>query len=704
MYNLTYKIIFISFLILNIVSVDAVMAATTIDSTTSLSISASSPVIITTPSDGGSASPAPTNVGTNVTFTSTAKEFNGTQYYLAVCKTQYVKVGTDAAPTCCTDSGLLTCTDSEKWAISSATNSESGASVTYTAQSGDIESNNWYAFVCDKYGSSASCFPANGSADQGLALGTITFSGIPVDGATLTIDSITYEFDTAGNGVTGGNTEVDTASAQVETDAAIALSAVEAGATSHMTCRSNIVYVYADTKGVGGNSIGMAEAGDTGNAISLSGANLSGGSDANASPFKVNHAGTFGSVTVTDNSDGTIEPGDTLKFKLPNAEINDPDSDGGQDTLTMYICTSATTSFDYGTNTCTGGASICSSSAVDPTTSDATCTGGASLVSVPTAHGSYDFKVYVKDGHNLAATGTTTQSYSVTDIPPTLSSYTAIDAPAPAAGGSDTVDFSAAILDNNGDNDVTAVEGVFFDDTAVDNNCTADENDCYIVTTCTLADKSTPGTGKTATGTDNALTANCQVTVWFNANASTNWEVHVNPTDGLGKVTNFADSNVNLENPSLSGIDIVQDSIAYGILEIGAVSARKETSMGNMGNISMDIIITGTNMCTNYPTCSGNVLSVSLQKWYHTDNDFLWSAAPTAPGPYILINTTPGTDDETGCLNRDIVVRNTHDSVSTNESIWWKLKIPETQPAGTYTGENTFATTASTTCTDAQSY
>jgi hypothetical protein len=49
-------------------------------------------------------------------------------------------------------------------------------------------------------------------------------------------------------------------------------------------------------------------------------------------------------------------------------------------------------------------------------------------------------------------------------------------------------------------------------------------------------------------------------------------------------------------------------------------------------------------------------------------------------------------------------VRNQHDLDVENEAIYWKIKIPEVQALGDYTGENTFATTASTTCTDAQSY
>ena len=63
-----------------------------------------------------------------------------------------------------------------------------------------------------------------------------------------------------------------------------------------------------------------------------------------------------------------------------------------------------------------------------------------------------------------------------------------------------------------------------------------------------------------------------------------------------------------------------------------------------------------------------------------------------------MFNTTTATDETTGCLNRDIAIRNIHDATTTNESIWWKIRIPAAQAAGSYTGANTFATTASTSC------
>lgn len=118
----------------------------------------SAPAFSVTVSDGGSSGSSPTNVGASVTFTATATDGDGDQYYLAVCKTDAATAGSNDAPTC----------DGGSWAISVATDSASEASITYTALVGDVESNAWYAFVCDKTASSPACSSSSqGSGDNG---------------------------------------------------------------------------------------------------------------------------------------------------------------------------------------------------------------------------------------------------------------------------------------------------------------------------------------------------------------------------------------------------------------------------------------------------------------------------------------------------------------------------------------------------------
>jgi len=109
-------------------------------------ISNSPPTFTAGPSDGGSASSAPTNAGQKVLFTATATTTLSDNYYLAVCRTNSITPHNNAAPTC--DSG-------QALVVSSSTASGSpalcsGTACAYTTSAGDIESNAWYAFVCDR--------------------------------------------------------------------------------------------------------------------------------------------------------------------------------------------------------------------------------------------------------------------------------------------------------------------------------------------------------------------------------------------------------------------------------------------------------------------------------------------------------------------------------------------------------------------------
>jgi len=688
---------------------------------TTTGVSNVSPTFTGTPSDGGSNNGSgtydtkgnPTKVGSNVTFTGTAHDINSDAYYLAVCKTDAVAAGDNAAPTC----------PGEAWGVSAETVNDAQASKTYTALVGDAESNNWYAFVCDKISGGGACYPANAAGDKGFAWGKVTFADVPADTNTITIDSKIYEFDTAGGcgGEPTNDVCVNVTAAEDGTQTAVALAAAETGVNTHMTSRGAVTYVYADVQGVGGNAYGMV-IGTCPN-CSVNGATLAGGDDDNKMPFYVDHAGTFGTVTFTDSSDGvTIEPDETIKFKLANDQIADPDSNGGQDTFNVYICSGEadmggiTTAFDYTANTCTNGALLCSDTAVNPSSEDATCNDATDMLDDPIAHGTYDVMVYVEDNHNLPATGTALQTFTVVDVEPELdagygtSGYTLEGDPgceiAPAAGDEDIITISGGISDANGDADVTAVKVVFFDDTAVNADCTADENNCYILNTptdCVIANQGS-GTGKHATGSDLVFDYTCNFTIYFNADESSAWKAQAMPTDELGQVTDLSTSATTCTFDALQGIDIVEASIAYGTVAIGGTSAAQGTSMGNVGNQVIDVIIDGSDMCTDYATCTGKTIAAAQQKFMSTNATFDWDAAASDPGPWILVNEASGTNEAGGCLNRDMAVRAVAAATTENESIWWKIRVPATQAAGSYTGANTFTSTSDTTCSTASAH
>jgi len=370
----------------------------------------------------------------------------------------------------------------------------------------------------------------------------------------------------------------------------------------------------------------------------------------------------------------------------------------------MYVCSGeadmggVTTAFDYSANTCTGGTLLCSDTGVNPTTTDATCDDTNSTLTIPIAAATYDVVIFIEDNHDMPGTGTATQSYTVQNVAPYLDTgfgggdgYINADAPAPAAGGSDAVSWTASLIDDNGDGDIQSTEGVFFDAALVTNTCSADENDCYINATCTL-DAASTGTGKHATGSDDTRGVTCDFTVWYNANASTQWRAHVSPTDTVGpQVTGLADSGEDVTNNALLALDITEATIAYGTVEIGGTSGGQTTTVQNAGNQILDFYVDGTDMSSG-----GGTIAAGQQKWHHTSATFDWDTAG-----YALLNTSSGSSASTGCADKNEIVRNDHTTGSgSDEAVYWKIRIPSAQAAGTYSGTNTFTAATSGTCTD----
>jgi len=389
-------------------------------------------------------------------------------------------------------------------------------------------------------------------------------------------------------------------------------------------------------------------------------------------------------AVVRYNTDGSINS--PSGYACAQSAVTDSDSD----TVDVHVC--STNSF---TGTACSATTLCKITGVRSGFSGQCIMNGS--VPVPTAHGSYNAYVFIVDQHGYQGSGTSTQTYSVADVAPALTSYTVTHSPTLAAGGSDTVDYYLDLSDANGYADVTNVKGVFFDSSSVNNYCTLNDNNCYIHSSCTPSNQSGPN-----------LRATCQSTVWFNSNASTVWKVQAKPTTDLGvsDLPNLLDAD-NKTIPPLQGIDIVQSSIGYGTIAIGGTSMATETSMGNAGNQRIDVKVDGDNMCIDsyQATCpTPDYVPLGQQKWYHTPDPFDWDDPPTGAGPYTLVDTASGTGDATGCLNRNIYVRPDHASTSTNESIYWKLRIPSSLKAGSYYGRNTFAAAPESACSTGVPY
>ncbi len=667
----------------------------------------------TSVTDNGSAAGTPTMAGQNVTFSAAVHDDNKDGVYLAVCKTNAITEGSgSAAPTC----------PGGAWAISTLASSNgsgnSTPSVTYLAAYGD-GSQNWYAFACDDNAAATSCSSMLNTdspfvvSDHVPTLGTVSdFTGagaVLSDGTNPTNEGTVVTFkgtaDDAANDTyylivckTAFVKPMSNAAPQCCSDA------------GRLTCSNTPgdTYTWALSTETTHNTEASATASTTGDsnqtetwhAYACDKNTVSGGgkcsSDSNTnSPFNINHRPVIGTVTAGPSygSNASVDPGNgtggQVFFQIG---VTDPDTDTTQDTIDYYICNAATTAFDptgAGGIFCTNGTLIGSGTGITTSTNAQNNTN--TLVPIPTAHNAaITTKIYLRDSHHFADVGSSnTKTYAVTDVNPAVDSYTISDI-SPSAGSSVNTSFSVTVHDNNGNNDITSVDGLIYDSGASLNVTTGDcpgsvtnEKNCYRRPTCTLGSQS---------GTIATLTLSCDaITTWYNINPTgggTVWKAKARVADQNGNRVG-ADSNA-FTVDTLSAVAISESSIGYSAVTPGNASTAQPTTTQNAGNIVIDVGINGTDM-----TSGGNTIVAAQQHWTN-QSSWTWGT-----GDYALITgtvTSTGTESQ-GCSNTSNPVRTDHTSgVGSDVVRYWKIFIPANTPTGSYTGVNTFTSIANT-CT-----
>lgn len=160
---------------------------------TSVTVTGGAPATPTSVSDGGVTSTNPVNVGSTITFTGTADDPNGDQYYLAVCKSNAISANNNATPTC----------TGGEFCYSVPTNDNAQATCATTAAAYMAETSTWYMFACDKVASSQCSASTQGTGDNGSPVHVNhapTFSDATNDGPknpgqTLTITATASDGD-----------------------------------------------------------------------------------------------------------------------------------------------------------------------------------------------------------------------------------------------------------------------------------------------------------------------------------------------------------------------------------------------------------------------------------------------------------------------------------------------------------------------------
>jgi len=398
------------------------------------------------------------------------------------------------------------------------------------------------------------------------------------------------------------------------------------------------------------------------------------GSGPDGSPFYIKHPARYSDVIVTDKDGATIEPGDLLKFTLPSKNITGVSKDNN---VTMFVCDANTEGFDYVNNQCIKGNLICASAPTDPKAKDVVCEERKSdnqIVPIPTPAGEKHVNVFVKKGEKGIVEGVPTVQYNVTNVKPSIVDYTNEGDILIPGGGSADISFSALLEDLNGNDDIYKAEGIFFDSDSVWNTCAGSKNDCYKDSDCKL-------TKIDAT----KVKAVCNVTLFYNANASKYWKVHVNPIDPEGLYTDLGDSTNNRIVPPLYAINQEELAIPYQLAQPGETTPAVETMLTNLGNQVVDVLISGTDL-----TGKQNVLPKELQKWsLEPDFDYDKEGYP------LVENAIESGGPDVGCANVNLPV---HEDTGTSQNvmIYWRIKIPENQKADNYTGTVSFTPTSDT--------
>ncbi len=398
------------------------------------------------------------------------------------------------------------------------------------------------------------------------------------------------------------------------------------------------------------------------------GANPGVGDD--SSPFYVNHAPVFTAVITSDDNK---DPGGTFTV---TASTTDSDVEGGADVLSLYVCNT----LGWATSTGCTGDQLCMGTSTSPNISCSFAT------STPAADGSYTYYAYVKDWHEMPATGNYRSStYTVNNVAPTVGAVT-------LNGGSDitlnmrgmdeviATTTSVSIQDNNGCADIDHATGtVYWSNATGANNCSADDDDCYQIaqTACTMVSSSCSGSG------DATVTYNCVTTMAYHAIPTDNSTGNPNSgTNWLAAITVFDDNGESGTGTTSSGVDVItttalevtETEIPYGSIKSGQDSGDRNatTTIVNYGNSPLDTDVSGTDMNRN---AGGDLIPVNNQE-YNLSN-FTYGSGTD------LSSTTPATVDV-------VASKPTTAQPDVSDQIFWGIGVPGGTLSGDYTGTNTF--------------
>lgn len=399
------------------------------------------------------------------------------------------------------------------------------------------------------------------------------------------------------------------------------------------------------------------------------------GSGDDSSPFFINHAPAFTSVSTTDDNK---DPGEDYTI---TAVVTDGDSEGGVDELRMYVCSTDS----WATSTGCTADQYCYATSTSPNIS---CTYATGTIAID---GDWDYYTFVKDWHDMPATGNSqTNTYTVNNVAPSVSSVLingTQDIELNMRGMNEVVasSSSVSITDNNGCQDILgATSTIYWSSATGEYGCSQDDNDCYPIGSVNC--EAVAGTcGDTSP--DATMAYICTTTIAYHAiptdgsggnypYGGTNWLAALTAYDEA--LSNTATSVTGVDVVTLSALDVSEDEVPYGTVKGGQNTgdSNATTTVLNLGNSPLDSGIDVNDM--DKDDLSANLIEAENQ--YFGTSTFTYGSGNTF---YV--------EEASSTLQLDIdAVKPTSDTL-VSDQIFWGIGIPAGKPSGTYTGMNTFS-------------
>jgi len=244
------------------------------------------------------------------------------------------------------------------------------------------------------------------------------------------------------------------------------------------------------------------------------------------------------------------------------------------------------------------------------------------------------------------------------------------------AGTTKTIHINGVVQDTNGRADISTVALALYRSGATGGaGCTADNNDCYPVSSCTLATNS--DTTQKTYDCSVALKYFTDATDTGSTFAVQNWTAGITVTDA-SSATGTSSSSVEVN--TLLALTI-PSSLSFGSLALGTTTTSSNNvtyTLTQQGNQAADVEASMPNAGL---TCSsiGNIDN-SRVKWALTSVGYADAGATALTSS--AVNTVAN------------ITRQSDDSTATSSNLFWNISVPSTGVAGTCSGTMTITAVA----------